>query len=527
MEEESFGVKNKSPNYEQQEEEIEVLKNILPEKVIILKSEPNFQIQIEIEGDNPEQEESFKTFYLEIFLNHNYPEKAPRVKVYEINDCINEKRQEMLMKKLDEYCKENEGISMIYQLYEIVKEFADEEEKIFLMNKKYEEMGKIKYKFNSSNKVKQLTTSFSYPIDIFEIKDQNILVVFRSGIIQIYDSHLETLMFELLQRHTYSPIIFCRYFDFSYNNSMIYLFEENSCYVFKIIYLSKKTIAENDNYKINGKIKVEFFHNVKTYDVIEFPQYPDSFFYLSKLNKKILLYKSNKSYIYEEEISKNKFFQNFRRLYYINPKKFISASYTLKKQSGENISITGINKLCLVETKNFTITKTFDIKLSPLGNSIATFKDKYLIISYFNIIQEGDNLEDYNYNRNVYSYDIKQHCIGIFSIQYEEFVTKIEYNLIKRMYNINDHLLCLYVNQKKSFSDAIITYENIFYEYHNYSRFKDEDDKIEQYLAYLSFDTDIKTSDSTLDFDDITSFKEIGKKYLAICSKKKGILLYS
>ena len=128
---------------------------------------------------------------------------------------------------------------MIYQLYEIVKEFADEEEKIFLMNKKYEEMGKIKYKFNSSNKVKQLTTSFSYPIDIFEIKDQNILVVFRSGIIQIYDSHLETLMFELLQRHTYSPIIFCRYFDFSYNNSMIYLFEENSCYVFKIIYLSK------------------------------------------------------------------------------------------------------------------------------------------------------------------------------------------------------------------------------------------------------------------------------------------------
>ena len=37
------------------------------------------------------------------------------------------------------------------------------------------------------------------------------------------------------------------------------------------------------------KIKVEFFHNVKTYDVIEFPQYPDSFFYLSKLNKKILM----------------------------------------------------------------------------------------------------------------------------------------------------------------------------------------------------------------------------------------------
>ena len=60
------------PNYEQQKEEIELLKNIIPEQVTILKSEPNFKIQIQIEGDNPE-EEHFKTFYLDIFLNNNYP----------------------------------------------------------------------------------------------------------------------------------------------------------------------------------------------------------------------------------------------------------------------------------------------------------------------------------------------------------------------------------------------------------------------------------------------------------------------
>jgi hypothetical protein len=335
-------------------------------------------------------------------------------------------------------------------------------------------------------------------------------------------------MFELLKQYTSSPIIFCRYFDFSYKDSMIYLFEDDSCFAFKIIYLSKKTIAEEEIYKINGKIKVEFFNKIKTRDVIEFPQYPDSFFYLSKLNKKILLYKSNKNYISEDEIDKNTFFQYFRRLYYINPKRFIAASYTLKKESGEHITITGINKLCLVETKNFTITKSYDMKLSPLGNSIETFKDKYLIISYFNIIKEGDNLEDYIYNKEIYSYDIKQHCIGIYSIQYEEFVTRIEYHLIKRMLSINDYLLCLYVHQKENNSDTIITYENIFYEYHNYSRFKDDDDiKKEQYLAYLSFDTGVDTSNSTLDFDDITSIKEIGKKYLVICSKKKGIILYS
>ena len=83
-----------SPNYEQQKEEIELLKNIIPEQVTILKSEPNFNIQIQIEGDTP-VEEHFKTFYLDIFLNNNYPEKPPRYKLTEENDLLNEKKKEM------------------------------------------------------------------------------------------------------------------------------------------------------------------------------------------------------------------------------------------------------------------------------------------------------------------------------------------------------------------------------------------------------------------------------------------------
>ena len=186
MEEISQNKMNTFPNYEQQEEEIEVLKNILPEKVTILKSEPNFKIQIEIEGENNGEEEPFKTFYLEIFLNNSYPEKAPRFKVYEANDCLNDKRKDMLIKKLDEYCRDNEGISMIYQLYEIVKEFADEEEKISLRKKKYEEIGKIKYEISNLRKINQVKINDTYPIDIFELKDENILVVFKNGIIKIF-----------------------------------------------------------------------------------------------------------------------------------------------------------------------------------------------------------------------------------------------------------------------------------------------------------------------------------------------------
>ena len=541
MEEISQNKMNTFPNYEQQEEEIEVLKNILPEKVTVLKSEPNFKIQIEIEGENNGEEEPFKTFYLEIFLNNSYPEKAPRFKVYEANDCLNDKRKDMLIKKLDEYCRDNEGISMIYQLYEIVKEFADEEEKISLRKKKYEEIGKIKYEISNLTKINQVKINDTYPIDIFELKDENILVVFKNGIIKIYDNHLGILIFELLKQYSNTPIIFCKYFNFSFKDSMIYLIGYQFCLVFKIIYLAKKTITEEENYKINGKIKIEYFNEIKTSDVIEFPQYPDSFFYTSEENKKILLYKSHKNYITKEEISNNPHLTNFRKMHFINSDKFILASYTMRKRARNEITDSGKNIMCLVETKNFNIKKVYDIKISPLNNSIEIYKDKYVIISYFSTLKEGENLknqeyindlfDEYYYNKNIYSYDIKQHYIGIYSIEYEVFITMIEYNVIKRIYSINDYLLCQYIRKEKNNEDSIIECENIFQEYnnnYNYSKLDSlEDHKRDQYLVYISFDSGINPIINSVDYDDITSFKELGKNYLAICSKKKGIVLYS
>ena len=61
----------------------------------------------------------------------------------------------MLIKKLDDYCEENIGMSVIYQLYEIVKEFADEEEKIALRKKYEEKSGQITYNLNSLQKIKE------------------------------------------------------------------------------------------------------------------------------------------------------------------------------------------------------------------------------------------------------------------------------------------------------------------------------------------------------------------------------------
>ena len=46
---------NISPNYDQQVEEIELLKNIIPEKIEILKELPNFHLKIEIVGQKVEK----------------------------------------------------------------------------------------------------------------------------------------------------------------------------------------------------------------------------------------------------------------------------------------------------------------------------------------------------------------------------------------------------------------------------------------------------------------------------------------
>ena len=269
---------NLSPNYDQQLEEIEILKNILPEKVTILKSEPNFNIQIEIEGENDE-EEPLKTFYLEIFLNNNYPEKSPRFKIYEANDCINDKRKEMLIKKLDDYCEENIGMSVIYQLYEIVKEFADEEEKIALRKKYEEKSGQITYNLNSLQKIKQIKTKDkTYPIDIYEIKNGNILVIYKNGLIKIYDNQYENILFELLQSYSNLPIIFCKYFNLIQNINYLYLFNLEHVYIYKISFLAKKNIINETKFKMNGNIKVEYLTYIVGNDVIELPRYKIIFF---------------------------------------------------------------------------------------------------------------------------------------------------------------------------------------------------------------------------------------------------------
>ena len=557
---------NQNPDYEQQLEEIEVLQNILPEKVTIVKSSPNYDIQIEIEGDNPEKDEPFKTFYLEVFLNNYYPEKPPRLKIYEINDYLNDKKKEMLTKKLEEYCQENLGMPVIYQLYEIVKEFADEEEKISLIQEKEKMLGKIVYRLNSLNKIKQVQIKQVYPIDIFNMKNGNVLAIYKNGLIRIYDNQFQNILFELLNYIENLPIIFSKYFDYTNKNTMLYLFNCEKVYIYEVCFLSKKKVVEEKNYKINGNISIEFLHKLESHDVIQFPQYPNSVFMIMRDEKeddKFLLNEYPIKKVYE--FSKHKLDKEYRKLHYINPDKFIMASYTLK---GKGDVISGVNEMCLVDTDSFEIRKRYNIKISPLNNSIATYKNKYLIISYFTTLEneeknesdpyyffndnfynetfhnlykkksnyyyydDYDDYDDYNYYDNsYYSYDLKQHYIGIYSIIFEQFVTKIEFDLLKIVHNIGDNLLCVFVKKGTTNKRTQISYENIFHQYYNDIPYKEseyaEGYKTEKYLAYLVLDNGVNTLENNIDYDNITCFKEINQNGLAICSERRGIILYN
>ena len=143
-----------SPNYDQQIEEIELLKNIIPENLEIVNKEPNFHIQIKIIGKTSEN--PIKTFFLNIFLNYYYPEKSPRFTITEINNLLSAKNKEEIEEKIIQCCKENLGFPVIYQIYEIVQELADEEEKKELLKKEIEAKKENPYHLNQLKKIKNI-----------------------------------------------------------------------------------------------------------------------------------------------------------------------------------------------------------------------------------------------------------------------------------------------------------------------------------------------------------------------------------
>lgn len=457
---------------------------------------------------------------------------------------------------------------MMYQLYEICQEFADEEERIELLKEEAKRKYTIPYQLNNLNKIKEIKET---PLDMILLKNENILTINKNNIIKIYDKKLKSVILEQLQGFTYLDFKFCKYFPSSNQKDpdFLYLFYYETVYIYLIIYFNKKQIFEKNDLKVNGNVKIKLLDRLEPMnDVIEFPDDKNSIFFISNEETKYLLHKytrikdkDNKISInFDKKIIYNSSEKIYRKLYNINSDKFIIASYTLKfknnnynNNDNENIfKIEGINEMLFVDRNNLSITKSFNIKISPLNYSIVNYKRDYIIASYFKTFKKDNNnsndkkyydfednkynyyvdifYDDYNYdsyNHSYYSYDICQHFIGIFNIKTEELVTIIEFDLIKRLYNINDKILCIFSKDKKDTISNQISTESIFHNYYNDATLNKlaEEYKRENYTAFLLFDEEFKLEQNNIDYLDITAIIEIQNEYLAIVSNKKGIIL--
>ena len=125
-----------SEHREQQQEEIDLLQNIIFEKMKIVQEEPDFIIFMEIKSDI---ESPKMKFNLTVTLNDEYPDKEPTFELKEVNNFLASAKVRDLEEKLNSLVKEYINMPMLYQMYECILSFADEEEEKLLNEEKQEE----------------------------------------------------------------------------------------------------------------------------------------------------------------------------------------------------------------------------------------------------------------------------------------------------------------------------------------------------------------------------------------------------
>jgi len=125
-----------SDHHAQQQDEIDLLQNIIFEKMKIIQEEPNYIIFMEIKS---EVENAKMKFHLTVTLNDEYPDKEPTFELAEVNNYLASAKVRELEEKLNSLCKEYISMPMLYQMYESILSFADEEEEKLLNEEKLEE----------------------------------------------------------------------------------------------------------------------------------------------------------------------------------------------------------------------------------------------------------------------------------------------------------------------------------------------------------------------------------------------------
>lgn len=122
-----------NPHYEEQKDEVDLLQNILFDKLKIVQDLPTFSLEMTITAtvDEPKME-----FLLIVDLPEDYPMVSPSFTLTEENNYLATAKLKTLQQKLSEICNDYLGMTVVYQLYEAVQTFASDEEEAIINDEK-------------------------------------------------------------------------------------------------------------------------------------------------------------------------------------------------------------------------------------------------------------------------------------------------------------------------------------------------------------------------------------------------------
>ena len=285
-----------SPHFDEQKDEIEILNNIIPDRLTIESDDPNYVLNIVVKSslENPEKE-----YRLKIYLNYFYPEKSPRFEFYEINDFLQENRKKVAISRLNKILEENLGFTTIFQLYECAIEFADEEEerRAKIMEEYKKQLGQTRFPLNQMKLYKKYDNIFI--TDVVVLKNNYLLLAScenkYSPYLRIIDECYDKQLYELslLDNSDDKKYQFEVKKIFLYNISntedeLYLLCSDKNIRKYKISYLKSKSKKTGMNISIEFKIK-NYYYNFL--DMLILKDYNNFFLFLCK--DEILIWKQN------------------------------------------------------------------------------------------------------------------------------------------------------------------------------------------------------------------------------------------
>ena len=411
-----------SPHYDEQKDEIEILNNIIPDRLTIESDDPNYVLNIIVKSslENPEKE-----YRLKIYLNYFYPEKSPRFEFYEINDFLQENRKKEAISRLNKVLEENIGFTTLYQLYECAIEFADEEEerRAKIIEEYKKQLGQTRFPLNQMKIYKKFENIFV--TDVVVLKNNYLVLASSenkfSPYLRIIDECFEKQIYELNLLDNYKD----KKYQFEIKKMFLYnisntedelylLCSDKNIRKFTISYLKTKSKKTGLNIIIEYKSK-NYYNNYL--DMMILKDY-NCFLFLCK--EEIIFWKYNDKFeVTSDSIINEIHHENYKEIFYFDKNIFV-----LTNSKNNEIIFLYLEDNNI---KKFRWDKKIKILCSKNKNYVVKIDEKNLLFG---------NIDSREFN--------------IIYIPTGEIVTKYECGFISSIFKINKSI---YICQKKGIEE--------------------------------------------------------------------------